>query len=230
MINEEERSRSRVKGVETDGLIRLLNNSYSVFDPRHEGDFEAIELDMGCGSGSFSLALAERFPKRLILASDIMLGRLRNLEKRVKAAGLENIAILRAASQELLAYQLPDSCLRRLHILCPDPWPKKRHRGRRLMTSDCMVKIARVLEPGGILHISTDDPQYLDLMKTNADTFPFIVEDSEKEGILDVSDITSDFEKQWREEGRVVPHIDYKVDKPSYPDYSGYRTESAIIP
>lgn len=200
-----------------DNRIHFLNNQYTVVDDPFFGRCrQPIELDMGCGSGSFSLELAKRFPQRLVLAGDIMLGRLRRLEKRVGENGLRNIEILRAANQELAAYQLPDSCLRRVHILCPDPWPKERHRARRLMSSDFLVRIARILEPGGIMHFSTDDQDYLELMTANANAFPFIVEDRQGTAIADVCDIPTDFEKQWREAGRTVPHLAFRVDKPSY--------------
>ena len=45
---------------------------------------EIVELDMGCGKGSFTTELAKRYPDRLILAADVMIGRLRKLVSRCR--------------------------------------------------------------------------------------------------------------------------------------------------
>lgn len=197
-----------------DRNIRFLNNRYEVFDPRKlGGGNDGVELDLGCGSGGFALELAQRYPDRIILASDVMIGRLRKVEKSRSKAGLENIDVLRANNLELVGYQLPESCIRRLHILCPDPWPKKRHRGRRLMSSDFLVQTVRVLEPGGILHISTDDEEYYDLICHNLALCPFLVEDEDGKAIADIGDVTTEFEEQWKLQGKNVPHLAFRVEK-----------------
>jgi len=195
--------------------IRLLNNQYSVINPAFGHPECPIELDMGCGSGRFALNLARRKGEHLILASDVMIGRLRKLERKLDNEEISNIELLRANNEELVGYQLPDSSIYRLHILCPDPWPKKRHRGRRLLSSDFLTRVARVLEPGGVLHVSTDDKDYLALIRSNAEAFSFIKEDKQQEAISDIRGLTTEFEEQWRHEGKSVPHLVYRVYKPS---------------
>ena len=129
-------------------MIHCLTNNYVTIDPWFGRPPCPIELDMGCGKGRFTLDLAALYPDRLVLGSDVMLGRLRRLARKIDRRGLRNIELLRANSLELVGYQLPDGCIRRLHLLCPDPWPKTRHRGRRLVTTDFLVRVARVLEHG----------------------------------------------------------------------------------
>lgn len=45
-------------------------------------------------------------------------------------------------------------------IWFPDPWPKKRHQKRRLIQPAFVAELRRVITPGGILHLATDDEAY----------------------------------------------------------------------
>ena len=55
---------------------------------------------------------------------------------------------------------LPAGCLDRVFILFPDPWPKKRHRKRRLVSRSLFDLLARVMAPGAELRIATDVGDY----------------------------------------------------------------------
>ena len=62
--------------------IQILTDRYALFSdicPLPLG--KMVELDLGCGKGGFSAAMAGKFPDRLILAADIMLGRMRKVKK-----------------------------------------------------------------------------------------------------------------------------------------------------
>jgi tRNA (guanine-N7-)-methyltransferase len=50
----------------------------------------------------------------------------------------------------------------RVFILFPDPWPKTRHRKRRLIQPDFVVELARILKPGANLRFATDWADYAD--------------------------------------------------------------------
>jgi len=189
-------------------MIHILTNTYAVIDPWFGRPRAPIELDMGCGKGGFLLALAERRPDRLVLGSDVMLGRLRRLARKAERRGLINVELLRAENRELAAFQLPDRCIHRIHILCPDPWPKNRHRGRRLITSEFVGRLARLLIPGGVLHLATDHEPYLDTFQAVLDADARFT--PAPETIRDIADIQTDFEKQWLAEGRRVPHLAYE--------------------
>jgi tRNA (guanine-N7-)-methyltransferase len=189
------------------GCIRILTGQYGVIDPWWGRPACPIELDMGCGKGGFALQLAERFPQRLVLASDVMLGRLRKLARHIETRNLPNVEVLRTNSLDLVGYQLPDACIRRLHLLCPDPWPKDRHRARRIVTTDFLVRVARVLVPGGVFHFATDDIEYVDAVREIIRSVPPLQPDDPLDGIVDIRDIQTDFERRWHRLGRDVQHI-----------------------
>ena len=73
----------------------------------------------------------------------------------------------------LLFKALPDDFFDKIYLLFPDPWPKKKHAGRRFVNPDNLKEIKRILKSGGIFRIATDHPVYkrhvLRTMHQNAD-------------------------------------------------------------
>lgn len=192
-------------------MLRVITNTYERLDPWQTRERCPIELDMGCGKGGFLLQLAQLFPERLVLGSDVMLGRLRRVERKVERRELSNVELLRADNLELVGYQLPDACVTRLHLLCPDPWPKTRHRARRLVTSDFLTRVARVLVGGGVLHLSTDHEPYLAALRQCVEALPFY--DYAPGAIADIADLKTDFERKWLAAGKHVPHLAYRCSR-----------------
>jgi tRNA (guanine-N7-)-methyltransferase len=190
-------------------MIHILTGTYAVHRPFAGRDTGPVEVDMGCGKGRFTLELAARNPGTHVLGVDVMIGRLRKVEKKAGRRGLENLELLRAENREVVAYQLRPRSVKRLHLLCPDPWPKDKHRDKRLVTTDFLCRLRRILTPGGVLHLATDhDPYFEDWQRMLAD-LPFFVRDDE--AIADVTDIRTDFELRWLEQGKTVPHMAFRL-------------------
>lgn len=189
-------------------MIHILTGTYAVFRPVDGRDTGPIELDLGCGKGRFTVDLAARYPDRCVYAADLMIGRLRRLAKKAMNRGIANLELLRAANLELVAFQLPPGSVQRVHLLCPDPWPKERHRDKRLVTTDFLCRLRRVLVPGGVLHLASDhEPYFTDWQRMLA-PLPFFVRDDE--AIADIADLQTDFELLWLAEGKAVPHMAYR--------------------
>ena len=168
--------------------------------------YERVELDMGCGRGGFTRQLAERFPERLVVASDVMVGRLRIVESRLRRAKLSNVCVLRAEHGMLAEFQLPLSSIDRIHLLCPDPWPKDLPRkSRRIASTAFFCLLPRVLKRGGVFHFASDDAPYFEDVRRVALRLPFFTEDTG--ALSDVEDMKTDFEMQWEAEGKVVRHL-----------------------
>lgn len=60
----------------------------------------------------------------------------------------------------LLFRALPDAFFDRIYLLFPDPWPKKKHAGRRFVNPENLKEIKRILKSGGVFRIATDHPVY----------------------------------------------------------------------
>ncbi len=188
--------------------MQILTNTFHVFElPVQPGQF--VELDMGCGKGGFTLQLAKRYPERLILASDVMIGRLGSVERKKQRLGIENLLLLRASNLALAAFQLPPQSIDRIHLLCPDPWPKRHHQVKRLVCSDFINRLTRILKPGGIIHLSTDHQPYFENWLKILGAFPEFVD--APEGMADVADLKTDFEIQWNSQGIPVQHLSRRL-------------------
>ncbi|HHL43327.1 MAG TPA: tRNA (guanosine(46)-N7)-methyltransferase TrmB, partial [Hellea balneolensis] len=74
---------------------------------------------------------------------------------------LSNIRLYHGDVWDILPI-IPDGCVRTVHILYPDPWPKSRHFKRRLVQEDLIAQIYRVLEPGAEFRFASDIPSYVD--------------------------------------------------------------------
>jgi tRNA (guanine-N7-)-methyltransferase len=91
---------------------------------------------------------------------------LAQLLMRIADAGLTNLALLRGDAVALLRERVPPGSLDAVRIYFPDPWPKRKHRKRRLVQPDVVALIASRLRPGGTLHLATDWDDYATQMRS----------------------------------------------------------------
>ncbi len=119
-----------------------------------------LEIDFGCGDGSFLLSMAARFPTRNFLGTERMLGRVEKVSRAIARSGLTNCRIIRLESNYVAKWLLPIGCAEIVHVGFPDPWPKRHHHSRRLFQDDFMESLHQVLAPGAEVRIKTDDQPY----------------------------------------------------------------------
>jgi len=119
-----------------------------------------LEVDLGCGDGSFLIEMAMHHPERDFIGVERLLGRARKVCRKITRNRLENARVLRLDSRYVVEWLLPVASVSRLHLLCPDPWPKVRHHRRRLVRPDFLTAARRVLEPGGEFLFMTDHEEY----------------------------------------------------------------------
>jgi tRNA (guanine-N7-)-methyltransferase len=117
-----------------------------------------LHVDLGCGDGSFLCALAQRMPDKNFLGIERLLNRVRTAAR--KAAALDNVRLLRMESSYAVRYLLPAESVERFYLLFPDPWPKRRHHRRRIITPDFLGSIHAALQKNGSIYIATDDVDY----------------------------------------------------------------------
>ena len=122
------------------------------------GRVAPLQVDLGCGDGSFLCELAQLHPDRDFLGIDRLVGRVAKACR--KAIAVENVRILNVESSYAVGYLLPEGSVETFYLMFPDPWPKRRHHRRRIVTKDFLESTHRALENGGILQIATDQFDY----------------------------------------------------------------------
>lgn len=121
---------------------------------------QPLSLEIGCGVGDFIVQVAARHPDQNFIAIDIFNRGCKQTCNRVEESGLTNIRILRTEARSLLLRHTGGQDLRAIYINCPDPWPKKRHRKRRMVNADFLKIALWCLEEDGHFHFSTDFVDY----------------------------------------------------------------------
>lgn len=179
------------------------------------GNDHPLEIDLGCGDGSFLIEMAQHYPKRNFLGIERLLGRVRGVCKRIQELGLTNVMVLRLESQYALDYLLAPSSVSRLHLLCPDPWPKARHHKRRLVQQEFLHILQKTLNPGGEFLFKTDHPEYFDWVLEEIEEFnaanpkktmsPLPWPENDEDGSFFYP--KTDFQRQWENEGKIIRRI-----------------------
>lgn len=119
-----------------------------------------IEVDLGCGDGSFLVESAAANPARDFLGIERLLGRVRSARCKIAQRELTNARVLRVETSYAVRQMLPAGSVALFHLMFPDPWPKRRHWRRRVVTEDFFASIHRALAPHGLFRIATDQTDY----------------------------------------------------------------------
>jgi tRNA (guanine-N7-)-methyltransferase len=127
-----------------------------------------LHVDLGCGDGSFLCVLAQRMPHKNFLGIERLLTRVRTSAR--KAATLDNVRLLRVESSYAVRYLLPAESVETFYLLFPDPWPKRRHHRRRIVTPDFLSSIHAALQKNRSIYIATDDVDYFGKIKEIAES------------------------------------------------------------
>ena len=159
-----------------------------------------LEVDLGCGDGSFLLAMAEKFPERNFLGVERMLGRVRSACGRAARQALSNVRVLRVETSYAVEYLLPPGSTAVTHLLFPDPWPKKRHQRRRIVTKDFLAAVHRLLAPDGCFRIATDQADYFEAIRQLTAGSTFVEAPAEREEAFPLTT----FEKRFRADGAPI--------------------------
>jgi len=132
-----------------------------VLDPRRlfADTVREVWLEIGFGAGEHLAFQAAAHPDCGLIGSEVFEPGIAHLLAEVKERPLANVRLFIDDARLVLAALAPQS-LGRAFILHPDPWPKERHKKRRIVSRETLDHLARALRDGAELRIATDDPDY----------------------------------------------------------------------
>lgn len=125
-----------------------------------------VTVELACGKGDYTVALAAEHPERNFIGVDIKGPRLHTGAKYALEHHLKNVAFARFKIENILRF-FGEGELQEIWITFPDPFPKDRHEKHRLTHASFLVKYQLLLAKGGVLNFKTDD---LDLFRYSVDS------------------------------------------------------------
>ena len=124
------------------------------------GNDNPVALEIGCGIGDFIAKTATEQPERNFIAIDFYNKGCYKTCRRLDRHGLTNVRVLRVEARQFIQERLPKGLLAAVYINCPDPWPKKKHRKRRLVNRQFLDFLRDYLAPGADFYFATDFDDY----------------------------------------------------------------------
>lgn len=124
------------------------------------GNHNPLALEIGCGTGDFVAQMAQLHPEWNFIAIDYYNKGCLKTCKRIDTAELDNVRVVRGEARAFLMSCIPRESLRAVVVNCPDPWPKARHRKRRLVNAGFVGFLSGFMQPGGDFHFATDFEDY----------------------------------------------------------------------
>jgi tRNA (guanine-N7-)-methyltransferase len=119
-----------------------------------------LHVDIGFGGGEFLIDLAQRYPERAFVGIELGFDRVLKLARRLSRTPIRNVRLIGTAAGWAVREAFEDASVESFWINFPDPWPKRHHRRRRLVTPRFVGELTRKLSPGGSLQVATDDEDY----------------------------------------------------------------------
>jgi len=157
-------------------MVRILKDYPSVAlklqDLDGKIDFEQVfgrhapvHIEIGSGTGSFLVNQAKLLPRLNFLGVERARKYYRYAVDRIGRWNLTNVRLIRTDAAQFITNLVPDSSIECFHIYFPDPWPKKRHHKRRLLTPKNLEQILRCLTLKGTIRVATDHDDYFEYIE-----------------------------------------------------------------
>ncbi len=175
-----------------------------------------IVLELGCGKGEYTIALAQRNPQNNYIGIDIKGARFWRGAKTALEQNLPNVAFIRTHI-ELIDCVFDENEVQSIWITFPDPQIKYKRSKHRLTNPTFLRKYQSILKPGGLIHLKTDSEfmhgytlgllqgQGHDILYANHDVYTNTGSPSE------VVDIQTFYEQQYLKQGKPITYIQFRL-------------------
>lgn len=203
--------RSRVQDLEDEPGDRLVigGDDPPPLDQLVPDGYTDVEIEIGPGKGAYLIAATEAKPDTFLLGIEAAMGYASLAATKLKDTGRENGVFLVDNGKLFLEDRVPAGALAAVHVYFPDPWPKRRHRGRRFFTEDVPATLARAIREDGYCLIATDNAGYAgQVARVMGNTNLFERDEAEEERRIELGPghafTPTNFERKYIEQGRVI--------------------------
>jgi len=179
---------------------------------QHFKNDNPIVLELACGRGEYSIALAEQYPDINFIGVDIKGARIWQGSRIAKAAELQNVAFLRTRIEMINSF-FESGEVSEIWITFPDPFLRESKSDRRLTSQPFLDRYRKIIKNEGILHLKTDDPTLYEYSMETLENCSFVNIDYHKDDIYnsalayDELEYKTYYEKQHLQKGRTIKYI-----------------------
>lgn len=120
-----------------------------------------ITLELACGGGEYTVALAKAYPNRNFIGVDIKGARIWKGATQAMEEGLSNLAFLRTRIENINSFFGAEE-IDEIWITFPDPFLRDSKSNRRLTSAPFLDRFRKILKKDGIVQLKTDSPELYD--------------------------------------------------------------------
>ncbi len=177
-----------------------------------------FHIDIGSGRDTFLIELGQARPDLALVGFEYSRERIEKLARKIKRAGLNSVRLVRGEALQGIARLFAPGSIAGITLFFPDPWPKKRHAHKRLISPPAARLFASRLRPQGTLYFKTDDAAFALQALQVLEKTPFLYNCygpgawAPCEGLLAHRTL---YEKKWLNQGRRIYRLAYvRTDEP----------------
>ncbi len=182
-----------------------------------------LVMEVGFGDGWFLAHLARQYPAWNLLGAEISVGSATRAFKRMRRERITNVRLYRGPARFVVRNLIPPRTLHRVYVNFPDPWPKKRHRERRLLCAPFFGLLSTRLADEGALWFTTDHAEY----------FAFALDEARASGLFAVEQrppppatLQTKYARKWQAQNLPIQHAVFTqtANAPYAPPVETYDT------
>ena len=165
----------------------------------------SLVVEVGCGNGEFLVEWAKSRPDWNFVGIELSLASGERLLSRIYQNGLQNVRLLRDDARFILRELFANESVAQVMLNFPDPWPKEKHKARRLIDRGFVQTLGTILEKQGIFDLFTDQKWYAEEAKgvfeeSNAFKISSIKQNPQRSS-------STKYERKWKELFRQIYHV-----------------------
>lgn len=135
------------------------------------GNNKDSALEIGFGDGSFLIETAKNYTDWNFIGIEIKVKRFRKAVKRAEGENIANLKYLLMDVRIAVEEVFYPNTFSKVYINFPDPWPKERHKKHRIINTQFLSNLSRIIKPKGIIEIASDHEEYISsILETLEDT------------------------------------------------------------
>jgi len=155
------------------------------------------------------VSLAESFPSVNFMGIDLSGKWMKKGESKQRRRKLDNLKFVKTEAKVFVGECIPSESIRAFYVYFPDPWPKNKHKHRRLISDEFIESLFAKLQAGGIVDIATDDKIYFDHIENivRKGTLPWQTIARSDGRRISHPEVLTNYEIKYKQEGRPIYYL-----------------------